>query len=67
MDFSNQQIEQAYNRSGLSHCGVTLNQALDTPMFKTCLTRIAEAVTSAAPNIRKAGKQFWWQKESESV
>lgn len=67
MEISNQLIEQAYKQSGLNRYGVTLNQALDTPMFKTCLMHIAETVTHAAPKIRASGKQFWWQKESESV
>ena len=37
-------LQAAYHRVKLNRHGISLEQALATPMFKTCLTHIAEAI-----------------------
>jgi hypothetical protein len=38
------QLQNAYNRTTLQHLGITFDDAINTPMFATCLSRIAEAI-----------------------
>ena len=37
-------LQIAYDRAQLARHGISFEQALATPMFKTCLTHIAKAI-----------------------
>lgn len=64
MEISNQLIEQAYKQSGLMHEGISLDAALASPMFKTCLTRIAEAAALPKTMTTHPIKPQWWNQGS---
>jgi hypothetical protein len=42
---TNTTIEQAYHRTALAHLGISLDTAINTPMYAMCLSRIAEAIS----------------------
>lgn len=55
-----QHIKQAYDKAKLSQHGISFEQALSNPMFKTCLSNIAEALANKQP--AKPPKQYWFNK-----
>lgn len=38
------ELEKAYHCTALAHLGISLDTALNTPMFALCLSRIADAI-----------------------
>ena len=53
-------IKQAYDKAKLSQHGISFEQALSNPMFKTCLSNIAEALAAKQP--ATPTKEYWFNK-----
>lgn len=41
----NAQLLKAYKRTALPRLGISFDEAINTPMFALCLSRIAEAIS----------------------
>jgi hypothetical protein len=53
-----QDIKTAYEKAKLSQHGISFEQALSNPMFKTCLSNIADALAEKQPVTPT--KQYWF-------
>jgi hypothetical protein len=54
-------LQTAYQRTALQREGISFEQALETPMFKTCLTHIAEAIEKPYVPLPKHACANNWQ------
>ncbi len=56
------QLKTAYQRTALQREGISFDAAMQSPMFKTCLTHVAEALDSIKqPPLPKHHCQPKWQ------
>jgi hypothetical protein len=54
-------LQIAYQRAKLARHGITFDDAMANPMFKTCLGRIAEAISRPHVPLPKHATATKWQ------
>jgi len=55
-----QAIIKAYHQAELAKHGITLDKALENPMFAKCLERVADAIEKTQP---KPVREYWYNKD----
>lgn len=56
---TNDQLKTAYNRTALQREGISFDEAMQSPMFKICLQRLAETTDLCTKTTNRPRQPAW--------